>query len=54
MAERGRVNIEDLQIVHSRSAAVGEPCTSPCAVDAAGPAAEVLVAGGLDDPIRLA
>jgi prephenate dehydrogenase len=48
----GRVNIEDLQIVHSPEGGRGTVHLT-VAVDAAGPAAEVLVAGGLD-PIRLA
>ena len=48
----GRVNIEDLQIVHSPEGGKGTVHLT-VAADAAGHAAEVLVAGGLD-PIRLA
>jgi prephenate dehydrogenase len=48
----GRVNIEDLQIVHSPEGGRGTVHLT-VAVAAAGQATEVLVAGGLD-PIRLA
>ncbi|HUF58203.1 MAG TPA: prephenate dehydrogenase/arogenate dehydrogenase family protein [Actinomycetota bacterium] len=48
----GRVNIEDLQIVHSPEGGRGTVHLT-VAADAAGHATEVLVAGGLD-PIRLA
>jgi prephenate dehydrogenase len=48
----GRVNIEDLQIVHSPEGGRGTVHLT-VAADAVGQAAEVLVAGGLD-PIRLA
>jgi len=48
----GRVNIEDLQIVHSPEGGRGTVHLT-VAVDAVGHATEVLVAGGLD-PIRLA
>jgi prephenate dehydrogenase len=48
----GRVNIEDLQIVHSPEGGRGTVHLT-VAVTAAGHATEVLVAGGLD-PIRLA